>query len=97
MITGTGTVKTATSDFVPIEFTGTVNGGIVLLTFDRGTNTSITLRYVPAVSPKGNIHFLKCPENLGRTLVPEGIEPFNYDILKPELIEQAKKWKNPQQ
>ena len=84
----TDNLPTGASDFrIPITAHGKLQGELILLTFECGTNTLRDLQFLPAISPKGNQRFLKCAQHLGLTLIPKGVDAFTHEILKPELTE----------
>jgi hypothetical protein len=86
------------SDFrIPLTASGKFHGESIVLTFECGTNTLKNLEFLPAISPKGNQRFLKCPQHLGLTLIPEGVDAFKHEILKPEFTELEKKRERSQQ
>jgi len=82
---------------IPITAQGKIRGDNILLTFKSGTNTLKDVAFLPTISPKGNQRYLKCPQHLGLSLIPKGIDYFKYEILKPEAIEQMKKLEGSQQ
>ena len=102
-ITGTGylvtdNLPTATSDpHIPITAQGKIRRERILLTLETGTDTLKDVEFLPSISPKGSQRFLKCPQHLGLTLIPEGVDAFKHDILKPELAELEKKRESSQQ
>jgi hypothetical protein len=76
---------------IPITGQGRAHRGRIVLTLAIGANTLADVEFLPAKSPKGNQRFLKCPQHLGLTLIPEGVDPFKHEILKPEFTELEKK------
>jgi len=76
---------------MPISVQGEVQGDRVFLTFEVGTTTLENVEFLPAISPKGDQHFLKCPQHLSLTLIPDGVDIFEHEILKPEFDELRKK------
>ena len=102
-VSGTGylvtdVLSTAAPDpHIPITAQGKIKRGRIVLTLETGTNTLKDVEYLPSISPKGNQRFLKCPQYLGLTLIPEGVDYFGHEILKPEFAELEKKRERSQQ
>jgi hypothetical protein len=82
---------------IPITAQGKIRGDNILLTFKSGTNTLADVEFLPTISPKGSQRYLKCPKYLGLSLIPQGVDAFTCEILKPEAIEQMKKLEGFQQ
>jgi hypothetical protein len=82
---------------MPITAHGKVQGERVLLTLEFGTNTLEDVEFLLAISPTGNQRFLKCPQYLSLTLIPEGVDYFQHEILKPELTELEREREGSQQ
>jgi len=82
---------TTPSPEIPITAQGNIRGDHILLTFESGTNTLTDVKFLPTISPKGNQQYLKCPQHLGLSLIPKGVDAFKCEILKPEAIEEMKK------
>jgi hypothetical protein len=81
----------------PIAVTGQVEGSQMTISVVQTPGNPGTLRYDVAMSPKGNKRFLKCRESMALSLIPMGINYWEYDILKKEMTEQRKQSESSQQ
>jgi hypothetical protein len=82
---------------IAVTAQGKIRGDHILLTLKSGTNTLTDVEFLPTISPKGSQRYLKCPQHLGLSLIPQGVDAFTCEILKPEAIEQMKKLEGFQQ
>ena len=73
-----------------IAVTGRVASDQMTFVITPPQRPTVTFHYDLSISPKGNQRFLKCREWIGGSLIPAGINYWEYDILKKKMTELRK-------